>query len=157
MVASPLQVPHAPKAAALDWRAILRHVARSRALDDLEEFTLFRDRKVLYQFSARGHDLWLHAKGRTGAHVVVPLDKGHTCPAEVLIDAAHLAAHFSDDPLLSCSTRKWCRWLNSRLRLNELDGRDSGNIASNAQRVARFGSTSNPLPMWAPAAITWGP
>jgi hypothetical protein len=44
----------------------------------------------------RPHDLWLHAKGHTGAHVVVPLDKGHSCPAEVLVEAAHLAAHFSD-------------------------------------------------------------
>ena len=45
---------------------------------------------------ARPHDLWLHAKDRTGAHVVVPLDKGQTCNAEDLVDAAHLAAHFSD-------------------------------------------------------------
>jgi hypothetical protein len=45
---------------------------------------------------ARPHDLWLHAKDRTGAHVIVSLEKGHTCPAEDLVDAAHLAAHFSD-------------------------------------------------------------
>lgn len=45
---------------------------------------------------ARPHDLWLHAKDRTGAHVVVQLDKGQTCNAEDLVDAAHLAAHFSD-------------------------------------------------------------
>ncbi len=45
---------------------------------------------------ARPHDLWLHAKDRTGAHVIVALDKGQTCPAEDLVDAAHLAAHFSD-------------------------------------------------------------
>lgn len=45
---------------------------------------------------ARPRDLWLHAKERTGAHVIVPLDKGHTCPSEDLVDAAHLAAHFSD-------------------------------------------------------------
>jgi hypothetical protein len=45
---------------------------------------------------AKPHDLWLHAKDRTGAHVIVPLAKGHTCPAEDLVDAAHLAAHFSD-------------------------------------------------------------
>lgn len=45
---------------------------------------------------ARPHDLWLHAKDRTGAHVVVPLDKGRTCPGDDLVDAAHLAAHFSD-------------------------------------------------------------
>jgi hypothetical protein len=45
---------------------------------------------------ARPHDLWLHARGHPGAHVVVPLDKGHSCPPEALVDAAHLAAHFSD-------------------------------------------------------------
>jgi len=45
---------------------------------------------------AKPHDLWLHAKDRTGAHVIVPLEKGQTCPAEDLVDAAHLAAHFSD-------------------------------------------------------------
>jgi len=45
---------------------------------------------------ARPHDLWLHAKNRTGAHVIVPLDRGASCPADALVDAAHLAAHFSD-------------------------------------------------------------
>ncbi len=45
---------------------------------------------------ARPHDLWLHAKGRTGAHVIVPLDKGHTCDAALLVEAALLAAHFSE-------------------------------------------------------------
>jgi 2-oxoisovalerate dehydrogenase E1 component len=49
MVANPLQMTHAPKPTVVDWRAVLRHVAISRALDDLEEFTLLRDRKVLYQ------------------------------------------------------------------------------------------------------------
>jgi 2-oxoisovalerate dehydrogenase E1 component len=56
MVASPQKMQQMP-ASAIDWRGVLRHVAISRALDDLEEFTLLRDRKVLYQFSARGHDL----------------------------------------------------------------------------------------------------
>jgi predicted ribosome quality control (RQC) complex YloA/Tae2 family protein len=45
---------------------------------------------------ARPHDLWLHAKEHPGAHVVVPLAKGRSCPPETLVDAAHLAAHFSD-------------------------------------------------------------
>jgi ribosomal quality control pathway NFACT family protein/fibronectin-binding protein A (FbpA) len=44
---------------------------------------------------ARPHDLWLHAKNWTGAHVIVPRDKVGSCPAEVLVEAAHLAAHFS--------------------------------------------------------------
>ncbi len=45
---------------------------------------------------AKPNDLWLHAKDRTGAHVIVPLEKGQTCPADDLVDAAHLAAHFSE-------------------------------------------------------------
>jgi 2-oxoisovalerate dehydrogenase E1 component len=57
MVANPSQVQRAPKPGVVDWRAVLHHVAVSRALDDLEESTLLKDRKVLYQFSARGHDV----------------------------------------------------------------------------------------------------
>lgn len=45
---------------------------------------------------ARPHDRWLHARGRTGAHVIVPLEKNEACPAALLVDAALLAAHFSD-------------------------------------------------------------
>ncbi len=44
----------------------------------------------------RPHDLWLHAKSRAGAHVIVPLDRGKNCPSNLLIEAAHLAAHFSE-------------------------------------------------------------
>jgi 2-oxoisovalerate dehydrogenase E1 component len=57
MVANPQQIQCAPNPEVIDWRSVLRHVAVSRALDDLEEFTLLKERKVLYQFSARGHDL----------------------------------------------------------------------------------------------------
>jgi predicted ribosome quality control (RQC) complex YloA/Tae2 family protein len=45
---------------------------------------------------ARPRDLWLHAKNIAGAHVVVRLDKGASCPPDALVEAAHLAAHFSD-------------------------------------------------------------
>jgi hypothetical protein len=44
---------------------------------------------------ARSFDLWLHAKDRGGAHVIVPRNRGQETPSEVLVDAAHLAAHFS--------------------------------------------------------------
>ena len=42
---------------AWDWRGVVRQAAISRALDDLEETTLLPQRKVLYQFSARGHEV----------------------------------------------------------------------------------------------------
>ncbi len=45
---------------------------------------------------ARGNDLWLHARGLTGSHVVARLEKGRPPDGETLLDAAHLAAHFSD-------------------------------------------------------------
>ena len=41
----------------VDWAAAVRTAFRSRALDDLEEKQLLPARKVLYQFSARGHDV----------------------------------------------------------------------------------------------------
>lgn len=51
---------------------------------------------VLTTKVARPHDLWLHARGVAGSHVVVPLEKGETIPSQLLVDAATLAAHFSD-------------------------------------------------------------
>ncbi|MDP3277492.1 MAG: NFACT RNA binding domain-containing protein [Deltaproteobacteria bacterium] len=54
------------------------------------------DNDALTTRHARPWDLWLHAKGHTGAHVIVPLDKNQSCPAETLIDAATLAVHYSD-------------------------------------------------------------
>jgi 2-oxoisovalerate dehydrogenase E1 component len=44
-------------AAETDWRRVTHLVHLSRALDDIEERRLVPERKVLYQFSARGHEL----------------------------------------------------------------------------------------------------
>jgi predicted ribosome quality control (RQC) complex YloA/Tae2 family protein len=55
-----------------------------------------KDNDTLTTKIAKPHDVWLHAKDRNGAHVVVPLAKGESIPSELLIDAAHLAAHHSD-------------------------------------------------------------
>ena len=44
---------------------------------------------------ARGNDLWLHADGVGGSHVVVRLPAGKPVPPETLLDAAALAVHFS--------------------------------------------------------------
>ncbi len=44
----------------------------------------------------RPHHLWLHARGVSGAHVVIPLERGASAPQELLLDAAHLALHHSD-------------------------------------------------------------
>jgi predicted ribosome quality control (RQC) complex YloA/Tae2 family protein len=44
---------------------------------------------------ARPDDLWLHARGASGSHVVVPLEKNVELTSELLVDAAHLALHHS--------------------------------------------------------------
>ena len=49
---------HAPDfAAGIDWAEVARLVTTSRALDELEETRLVLEKKILYQFSARGHDM----------------------------------------------------------------------------------------------------
>jgi len=53
-----------------------------------------RDNDALTLRVARGNDLWLHARGLQGAHVVVP-GAGESPDARTLGDAALLAAHFS--------------------------------------------------------------
>lgn len=44
---------------------------------------------------ARPFDVWMHALGVPGAHVVVPVERGAEVAERHLIDAAHLALHFS--------------------------------------------------------------
>ncbi|MBI3557430.1 MAG: DUF814 domain-containing protein [Deltaproteobacteria bacterium] len=44
---------------------------------------------------ARGNDLWLHVKGRPGAHVVVQLPGGKSPSLETLLDAATLVGYYS--------------------------------------------------------------
>ena len=45
--------PNAP----VDWRRVAKMFLVSRALDNVEETTLLPQKKILYQFSARGHEL----------------------------------------------------------------------------------------------------
>jgi 2-oxoisovalerate dehydrogenase E1 component len=56
---------------AWDWRRVAYLVQLSRALDKLEETRLVPEKKVLYQFSARGHDV---AQVLLGARLTDPVD-----------------------------------------------------------------------------------
>lgn len=83
--------PHTPSAPRLPYREFAIAQGRTarvgRSAKENDDLTL-RHAKPL--------DLWLHVRNRKGCHVVVPLGKGEEPQAELLIDAAHLAAHFSD-------------------------------------------------------------
>ena len=50
--------------------------------------------RLTFSFS-KGDDVWLHARGTSGAHVILRADKGKTPAPEALLDAAHLAIHNS--------------------------------------------------------------
>ncbi len=55
-----------------------------------------KDNDVLTFKVSGPDDLWLHARGTPGSHVVVRLEKGPETPHETLKDAATLALWFSD-------------------------------------------------------------
>ena len=55
-----------------------------------------KDNDALTLKVAKPDDLWLHARGTPGSHVVVRLDKGVQVPHETLRDAAALALWYSD-------------------------------------------------------------
>src|SRR5579863_1405995 len=55
--ASDLATPASDTDPAFNWRDVARLFLTSRKLDDLEESKLLPEKKILYQFSARGHEL----------------------------------------------------------------------------------------------------
>ena len=72
------------------------------------------DNDALTLKHAGPNDLWLHVRGRKGSHVVVPLGRGEDPTPDVLVDAAHLAVHFSeasgeDDVEVTYTRRKYVR------------------------------------------------
>jgi len=54
-----------------------------------------RDNDTLTLRHARGNDLWLHTADAPGSHVVLRLDRKQEPETEEILDAAHLAIHFS--------------------------------------------------------------
>jgi predicted ribosome quality control (RQC) complex YloA/Tae2 family protein len=54
-----------------------------------------RDNDELTMRHSKGSDLWLHTADAPGSHVVLCLDKGAEADPEEVLDAAHLAVHFS--------------------------------------------------------------
>ncbi len=72
------------------------------------------DNDALTLKHAAPNDLWLHVRGRVGSHVVVPMGRGEDPTSDVLVDAAHLAVHFSqakgeDDVEVTYTRRKYVR------------------------------------------------
>ncbi|RPH70605.1 MAG: DUF814 domain-containing protein [Myxococcaceae bacterium] len=80
---------------------------------------------------ARPHHLWMHARGVPGAHVVVPLDRGEEVGQEALLDAAHLALHFSR---LAGEPRGEVAWTRARL-VKRVKGGAPGQVTYTGEKV----------------------
>jgi predicted ribosome quality control (RQC) complex YloA/Tae2 family protein len=69
---------------------------------------------------ARPWDVWLHVRGAPGSHVVMRMAKGEELDQESLVDAAHLAAFYSDlrkdpSPEVIWAERRFLRSVKGRL------------------------------------------
>ncbi|RME26424.1 MAG: DUF814 domain-containing protein, partial [Deltaproteobacteria bacterium] len=70
------------------WSATGKRILVGKSAADNNELT----------FSvARGHDLWFHARGVAGSHVVVRLQRGEQPDEQTILDAATLAALYSGE------------------------------------------------------------
>ena len=57
-----------------------------------------RDENLELTFKhARGNDIWMHVRGKPGAHLVIPVNSGKSVPLETLLDAAQLTIHYSSN------------------------------------------------------------
>jgi len=94
----------------LGGAGVFERRARSRAADPIDRwsrrFTAIDGREIrvgrgakendrLTLQGARGHDRWLHLRGASGAHVILRCEPGREPDAQALLDAAHLAVHYS--------------------------------------------------------------
>ena len=91
-----------------------------------------RDNDALTFRVARGNDLWLHARGVQGAHVVVP-GAGESPDARTLGDAALLAAHFSSTRGEDAAEVAWTRCKHVR----KTKGAHPGSVAVTQEKVLR--------------------
>jgi predicted ribosome quality control (RQC) complex YloA/Tae2 family protein len=81
---------------------------------------------------ARGNEFWLHARNVTGAHVVMKTEAADP-PSETLLDAATLAAHFSDargEPLVEIS------WTRAKY-VHKAKGAPPGSVAMSHEHTLR--------------------
>ena len=128
-----------------NWQEIVSKLLVSRELDDLEEFTLVKNKKVLYQFSARGHDM---------AQIIL---------GQILIGQKDaVSGYYRSRPLLLAMGLTPQQALEaSMMKLGGFsDGRDIGVVFNNPRKVGActmpmsggVGAQYTPVAGWAQAA-----
>jgi predicted ribosome quality control (RQC) complex YloA/Tae2 family protein len=89
------------RTSAEDRRSVIKRQGPFRRFTSAAGLSIFvgrnaRENDALTFGLAKSEDLWLHARGTPGSHVVVRLAKGSDPPFETLRDAATLALLYSD-------------------------------------------------------------
>src|SRR5207237_10262485 len=92
-----------------------------------------RDNDALTLRVAHGNDLWLHARGVQGAHVIVP-GAGESPDARTLADAALLALHFSSARGQDGAEVAWTR----RKHVRKPKGAAPGSVFVTQEKVLRI-------------------
>jgi predicted ribosome quality control (RQC) complex YloA/Tae2 family protein len=100
-----------------------------------------KDNDALTFRVARGRDIWLHARDVAGSHVVIPLDRGAEPSHETLLDAAHLALHFSQARGETAGDVQW----TERKNLRRVPGAGPGRVTVAASRTLRISFDSKRL------------
>ena len=83
---------------------------------------------------ARGRDLWLHTRDVSGSHVVIPLERGAEPSHETLLDAAHLALHFSQARGEPAGDVQWTH----RKHIRRVSGAGPGRVTVANSRTIRI-------------------
>jgi predicted ribosome quality control (RQC) complex YloA/Tae2 family protein len=96
-VAAGLLTPQSPARARVEEPAPRLPYLRFRGLrgGEIRVGRSARDNDQLTFREARGNDLWLHTADAPGSHVVLRLERDAEPDDEEVLDAAHLAVHFS--------------------------------------------------------------
>ncbi len=54
-----------------------------------------KENDEILRYDAKGNDIWLHVRDYPGGYVIIKNVKGRDVPFSVILDAAHLAVHYS--------------------------------------------------------------
>jgi predicted ribosome quality control (RQC) complex YloA/Tae2 family protein len=92
---TPAQTPPAAKRAAAPAPRLPYRAYRGGRGSEIRVGRSARDNDDLTLHHSKGSDLWLHTADAPGSHVVLCLSKGAEADPEEVLDAAHLAVHFS--------------------------------------------------------------